>query len=179
MSDDEKMDVRDTVSVLLSPATLIIVDIFRSLREPDHHGDSWVLKGFEQSSRRRRVSPGEARTLVSESLLLAFALNRQRGRPLSHHPRGVRRGTIDEYALLTLIAASREPEVELIYEACAALGVESLEFITPIAADLARHWGMAGFPLNTPKLVEFRAIVGKTDPFDAQSAWIDQSAFKF
>jgi hypothetical protein len=147
------------VSVLLHPATVPIIGIFRSFNSLDDQYDLTLLDAPERIL-AKRASPEAAKAIVSDALLFAFALARQRNEPLSYKPVGSRHASMDEYCLLALIGSSRVPDSELTFEAATALGVASLSFMTTLAGDLVRQIDLAGLHFETPGIDEFRGIVG-------------------
>jgi hypothetical protein len=147
------------VSVLLHPGTVPIIGIFRSFNRLEDQYDLTSLDAPERTL-ASYTRPEAAKAIISDALLFAFALARQRTEPLSYKPVGSRHASIDEYCLLALIGSSRMPDSELTFEAATALGVASLGFMTSLAADLVRQIDLAGMHLGEPGLHEFRAIVG-------------------
>jgi hypothetical protein len=140
-----------------------ILDVFRILGNPDEAFAMEPLDGPERAL-ARYAGPEAAKAVVSDAVLLAFALARQRARSFSHRPLGSRQGSLDEYCLMALIGASRHPESELAFEASAALDVPSLDFVTALAADLLRQMDLARLSFEVPDLAEFRSVVGES-PF--------------
>src|SRR3712207_3921254 len=108
------------VTVLFHPSTVPIIDVFRSLGRLEDQYDLALLDGPERAL-TAYTHPEAAKAIVSDALLLAFALTRQRGRPFSHRPLRSRHGSLDEYCLMTLIGSSRSPSTELAIEAATAL----------------------------------------------------------
>jgi hypothetical protein len=166
-----------SIAVLFPPPVVPLIDAFRSLEVLSEHYDLHVLEGPE-SDLARFMEPDAAKAVVSDAMLLAFALGRQRGEPLDHRPMRSRRGSLDEYCVLSLIAAAREPDTGLAFEAAAALRVISFEFIFAMAMDLLRRIDRGGLLLERPTLREFRAIAGEgcfteslIDPIRAEPAF--------
>ncbi|QFU15918.1 hypothetical protein [Microvirga thermotolerans] len=166
------------MAVLFRPSIVPLIDAFRSLEALSDRYDLHILEGPERDL-ARFMEPAAARAAVSDAMLLAFALGRQRGGPLAHRPLGSRRGSLDEYCILSLIAAAQEPESELAFEAAAALGVVSFDFIFGMAADLLRQIDHGGLALERPSLEEFRAIVGDGGLVDAPSRFELEASFHF
>ncbi|WP_152568744.1 hypothetical protein [Microvirga sp. BSC39] len=147
------------VAVLLHPSTVPVIDVFRSLNRLEDQYDLAMLDGPEQAL-ATYTQPETAKGIVSEALLLAFALTRQRGRPFIHRPVGSRHGSLDEYSLLTLIGASRDPSSAVALEAARHLDIVSLDFMSALAGDLVRQMDLGAVAFDVPDLPEFRAIMG-------------------
>jgi hypothetical protein len=131
-----------SVAVLLHPSTVPVVDVFRSLGSLEDQYDLVLLDGPEQAL-AVYTQPEAAKGIVSDALLLAFALTRQRGRPFSHKPLGSRQGSMDEYCLLAMV---------------------SLDFMSALAGELVRQIDLGSLIFEPPTLSEFRAIVGYKRP---------------
>ena len=151
--------LREPVAVLLHPSMVPVIDVFRSLSSLDDHYDLALLDAPEQALANYTTAE-TAKGIVSDSLLLAFALTRQRGRPFSHRPLGSRHGSMDEYCLLVLIGSSRNPVSEVALEAAAYLGVVSLDAMATLAGELVRQIDLGALAFQLPDLSEFRAITG-------------------
>ncbi|SCY00153.1 hypothetical protein [Microvirga guangxiensis] len=151
--------VHDTVAVLLHPSVVPVIDVFRSIGCLDDQYDLALLDGPEQAL-SAYVEPSAAKGIVSDALLLAFALTRQRGGAFEHRQVRSRHATIDEYCLMALIGASRQPSSDVAREAAMLLSVSPLDLLSALAGELARHidFGTITFPM--PSLGEFRAIIG-------------------
>jgi hypothetical protein len=149
----------ERIAVLFHPNTVPVIDIFRSISSLQDQYDLALLDGPEQAL-MTHTSQQAAKAIVSDALLFAFALARQRSRPLSHKRPKSRHGSMDEYCLLALIASSRDLDSELTFEAATALGIASLDFMTSLAADLVRQIDLAGLAFQAPGISEFRNIVG-------------------
>ncbi|KFG70246.1 hypothetical protein JH26_05815 [Microvirga sp. BSC39] len=147
------------MAVLLHPSTVPVIDVFRSLNRLEDQYDLAMLDGPEQAL-ATYTQPETAKGIVSEALLLAFALTRQRGRPFIHRPVGSRHGSLDEYSLLTLIGASRDPSSAVALEAARHLDIVSLDFMSALAGDLVRQMDLGAVAFDVPDLPEFRAIMG-------------------
>jgi len=169
----------NSVTVLFPPPVVPLIDAFRSLEVLAEHYDLHVLEGPEEDL-ARFMEPSAAKAVISDAMLLAFALGRQRGEPLVHCPLRSRKGSADEYCIFTLIAAAREPDTGLALEAAATLRVISFEFVFAMATDLLRRMDRGGFVLERPSLHEFRAIVGEGELFEQSIEPIDTEAtFRF
>ena len=154
-----------SVAVLFPPPVVPLIDAFRCLEVLSEHYDLHVLEGPENDL-AHFMEPDAAKAVVSDAMLLAFALGRQRGEPLDHRPLRSRQGSLDEYCVLSLIAAAREPDTGLAFEAAAALRVISFEFMFAMATDLLRRIDRGGLVLERPSLRDFRAIVGEGGFFE-------------
>lgn len=151
---------RDRVAVLLHPTAVPVIDVFRSIDSLDDQYDLSLLDAPERAL-AAYVSPGAAKGIVSDALLLAFALSRQRGRAFDHRPLHSRCGSLDEYCLLALIAASRRSgSEEVAREASAFLEVSPLDLLSALAGELARQIDLGAIVFPVPSVNEFRAVVG-------------------
>lgn len=167
------------VSVLLHPDAVPVADIFRCISGFQDQYDLALLNGPEQDL-CRLTRPEYAKAIISDALLLAFALDRQRTRPLCHAPLGSRRASTDEYCLMTLIGASRMRDSELAYEASSVLGVASLDLVSSLASDLIGQIDAGGLVFRTPDIEEFRALVGESLLFDNDAeVGFERSEMKF
>jgi hypothetical protein len=167
------------VFVLLHPNAVPVVDIFRCISRFEDRYDLAILDGPEEAL-LGLTRPDAAKAIVSDALLLAFALDRQRSRKLCHAPLKSRRGSMDEYCLLALIGASCVPDSELAFEASAALGIASLDLVTSLASDLVRQIDLAGLALGAPAIDEFRGVVGNRILFDDDPDLVpNRPEFKF
>jgi len=149
----------DSVTVLFHPSAVPVIDVFRSIGSLDDQYDLALLDGPERAL-AAYAQPGAAKGIVSDALLLAFALARQRGRAFDHRPLRSRRGTPDEYCLMTLVGASRQPGSEVAREASALLGVSPMDLLSALAGELARHMDLGIIVFPVPSLCEFRAVIG-------------------
>ena len=150
---------REPVAVLLHPSMVPVIDVFRSLDSLDDHYDLALLDAPEQALANYTTAE-TAKGIVSDLLLLAFSMTRQRGRPFSHRPLGSRHGSIDEYCLLVLIGSARSPVSEVALEATDYLGVVSLDAMATLAGELVRQIDLGTLAFQLPDLSEFRAITG-------------------
>jgi hypothetical protein len=166
------------ISVLFHPNAVPIVDIFRSISRLEDHYDLALLNGPEQAL-TSYTRPEAAKAIISDALLFAFALTRQRSQPLCHKPLKSRHASMDEYCLLALIGSSREPGSELTFEAATALGVSSMDFMASLASDLVRQIDLASLAFHSPNASEFRAIIGDQILFDDLDAPLERSEIKF
>ena len=111
-----------SVAVLFPPESVPVIDIFRALGDFEEHYDISSLDELE-SRLARIVSRDVAKGIVSDALLLAFGLRRERMSALAFAPLRSRRGTLDEYRLLALLGATYWHDFVLASEAAAALEV--------------------------------------------------------
>ncbi|MEZ0171809.1 hypothetical protein [Microvirga sp. TS319] len=149
----------DPVTVLFHPTAVPVIDVFRSIGSLDDQYDLSLLDGPERAL-SAFVSLGAAKGIVSDALLLAFALSRQRGRAFDHRPFRSRCGSLDEYCLLVLIGASRRPRSDLAREASAFLDVSPLDLLTALAGELARQIDLGTIVFPVPDVDEFRSVIG-------------------
>jgi hypothetical protein len=148
-----------SVAVLLHPSVVPVIDVFRRLNRLEDQYDLAMLDGPEQAL-SAYTQPETAKGIVSDALLLAFALTRQRGRPFIHKPVGSRHGSLDEYSLLAMIGASRDPSSDVALEAARYLDIVSLDFLAALAGDLVRQIDLGAVAFEVPELSDFRAITG-------------------
>ncbi|WP_457093926.1 hypothetical protein, partial [Microvirga sp. P5_D2] len=135
---DNSLSRHDAVAVLLHPSAVPVIDIFRSLGTLEDQYDLALLDSPE-AALTGFLDAGAAKGIVSDALLLAFALTRQRGRSFHFRAPGSRHSSMDEYCLLTMIAASRQTGQEVTREAASRLDIESLDFLTALAGEIVRQ----------------------------------------
>jgi hypothetical protein len=148
-----------SVAVLFAPDTVPIIDIFRALGDFEEQYDVEVLDRLETclaSSTTREI----AKSIVSDALLLAFALRRERPEPMSYNEPGARRGTLDEYRLLALLSAASWGDLVLVAEAAGALGIVNTHAIMSLACDIGGRLETAGLRLAIPDPRLFRPEQG-------------------
>jgi hypothetical protein len=138
-----------TVTVLFPPHLVPVVDVFRALGDFEDHYDVAALDDLERRL-SATMSRDLAKGLVSDALLLAFGLRRDRARPLAFKSILSRRGTLDEYRLIGLIGATFWNDFALATEAAAALGARHPQPLISLAFDLARRLEAAGARLDRP-----------------------------
>ena len=148
-----------SVAVLLHPSTVPVVDVFRSLSRLEDQYDLAMLDGPEQAL-AAYTQPEAAKSIISDALLLAFALTRQRGRPFVYRPLGSRHGSMDEYCLLTMIGASRDLSSGVALEAARILEIESLDFMAALAGEMVHQFDVGALAFEVPSLSDFRAMIG-------------------
>jgi hypothetical protein len=148
-----------SVAVLLHPSTVPVIDVFRSLNRLEDQYDLALLDAPEQAL-AVYTQPEAAKGIVSDALLLAFALTRQRGRPFVHGRLGSRHASLDEYGLLTLIGASRDPSSSVAVEAARLLEIVSLDFMSALTGEMVRQFDLGTLAFEIPSLSEFKAIMG-------------------
>jgi hypothetical protein len=144
-----------SVSVLFPPDVVPVVDIFRTLGDFEEHYDVNSLDHIENRL-ARKVNRDVAKGVVSDALLLAFGLRRERIRRMDYAPLRSRRGTLDEYRLLALIAAAFWHDMPLAAEAATALDVSRAQPLVALAFDIARRLESAGLKLEAPDARVFR-----------------------
>ncbi|WP_230534039.1 hypothetical protein [Microvirga roseola] len=155
--------VHGQVAILFHPGIVPVMDVFRSLDSLDEQYDLTLLDGPERAL-APYARPETAKAIISDALLLAFALTRERGKPFDHRPLGSRQGTMDEYSLVALIGSSRGPITELTVEAAAALDIISLDFIASLAGELVRQIDLSDLTFDPPSPSEFKTIVRSAGP---------------
>ncbi|WP_243375277.1 hypothetical protein [Microvirga solisilvae] len=149
----------DPVAVLFHPSAVPVIDVFRSIGSLDDQYDLALLDGPEQSL-SSYVAPTAAKGIVSDVLLLAFALTRQRGRAFGHRPLRSRQGSLDEYCLMALVGATRRNDIEVAREASAILCISPLDLLSALAGELGRQMELGTIVFPVPDLLEFRAVTG-------------------
>jgi hypothetical protein len=137
------------VAVLFSPAMVPVIDIFRALGDFEDHYDVLALDGLERRL-ARTMSREAAKGIVSDALLLAFGLRRERVEPIPYGALHTRRGTLDEYCLVALIGAASRNDLALAGEAATALGAAHPQPLVCLAVDIARRLEAAGVTLEAP-----------------------------
>lgn len=154
---------RDPAAVLFHPSAVPIMDVFRSIGSLDEQYDLTLLDGPEQML-SAYLREGSAKGIVSDALLLAFALTRQRGGAFHHRPLGSRQGSLEEYCLMTVIGAARRRS-EVAREAAAVLRVLPLprDLLFALGAELAKQIDLGAIVFPAPTLSEFRAVIGVAD----------------
>jgi hypothetical protein len=146
------------VAVLFHPSAVPVVDVFRSLNSLSDDYDLAFLDEMEQGL-ARFVCAETAKGIVSDMLLLAFALTRQRGRAFLHRPLKSRCGSLDEYCLVTLMVSSQGWASSLADEAASALGIASADIVPSLTGELVRQIEAGSLVVARPDLDEFRAVV--------------------
>lgn len=137
------------VSFLLSPDVVLVIDMFRALGDFEEHYDLSALDRLEDRL-SAIIDPVSARGLVSDALLLGFALRTERTTTWAMHPAGSRRATPHEYRLLGLVAACMHADTGLAAEALRGLGVAGNHTILALAREVAARLTAAGVELDPP-----------------------------
>jgi hypothetical protein len=148
-----------SVAFLFHPSMVGVIDVFRSLSSLEDQYDLALLDGPEQGL-AAYAQPEAAKGIVSDALLLAFALTRQRGRPFSHRPLGSRHGSMDEYCLLALMSSLRDKTSDVALEAAACLDIASLDVVVTLAGEMVRQMDIGTLVFEPPSLSDFRAMIG-------------------
>lgn len=143
------LQARASVAVLFPPEMLPVIDIFRALGDFEDHYDIGALDNLE-SRLCGLMGRDLAKGIVSDALLLAFGLRRERSEPLDYRPVMSRRGTLDEYRLMGLMGATYWHDFHLASEAAAALDVVHAQPLVSLAFDIARRLETAGLKLEAP-----------------------------
>jgi len=167
------------VAFLLHPSVVPIIDVFRSLDSLEDQYDLALLDGPERGL-ASYVQPELAKGIVSDTLLLAFSLTRQRARPFFYRPLGSRHGSVDEYCLLALIGSSGNGKAEVALEAAAFLEVQSLDSLMALAKEILRQIEIGTIVFDPPDLSEFRAMMGHNPSEDVLvEADMEKAEFNF
>jgi hypothetical protein len=137
------------IVVLFPPRLVPLVDVFRGL---GRLSDSYDVTALDALERRLGAMVGArgAKGVVSDALLLAFGLRRDRIAPLSYGPLASRAGTIDEYRVLALVAAAYWRDFHLASKAAAALQLLHAQPLIALALDVARRLERGGIALALP-----------------------------
>ena len=149
--------VGPSVAVLFSPGTVPIIDIFRALGDFEDHYDVAALDTLEDDL-AEAMGRDAAKGIVSDALLLAFGLRRERPEPMQYGPRQSRRGTLDEYRLMSLLSATYWHDFILAAEAAAALEIIHPQPLISLAFDISRRLEGAGLKLDAPDARVFRPV---------------------
>lgn len=148
-----------TIVVLFSPEALPVIDIFRALGDFEDNYDIGALDALE--ARLCRLTDCDlAKGIVSDALLLAFGLRRERRGPLEYRPVRSRRGTLDEYRLMALIGAACRCDFPLAAAAAASLDILHPQPLVSLAFDMARRLEAAGLTLDVPNPRLFDLLEG-------------------
>jgi hypothetical protein len=137
------------IAVLFPPGAVPLIDIFRALGDFEEHYDIAALDEME-ANLSCLMSRDAAKSIVSDALLLAFSLRRERCEALHFAPLQSRRGTLDEYRLLALIGASYWHDDDLACDAAAALKIVHHRAVLSLASDIARRLDAAGLAVEEP-----------------------------
>jgi hypothetical protein len=150
-----------SIAFLLHPSMVPVIDVFRSLSSLEDQYDLSLLDGPEQGL-TVYTQPEAAKGIVSDALLLAFALTRQRGgRPFLHRPLGSRHGSVDEYCLLALMGSLGHAAADVALEAAAYLDVASLDAVVPLVGEIVRQMDSGALVFEPPSLSDFRAMMSR------------------
>jgi hypothetical protein len=142
------------VAILFGPDAVPVVDIFRALGDFEDHYDVAALDQLE-ANLTRTMGREAAKSVVSDALLLAFGLRRERREPLHYAPLRSRRGTLDEYRLMALVGATYWHDFGLASDAAASLDVLHAQPLVSLASDIARRLEAAGVKVEMP---DFRVV---------------------
>ena len=138
-----------SVAILFSQDAVHVIDIFRALGDFEEHYDVATLDVLE-ARLCSTMSRDAAKGIVSDALLLAFGLRRERSEPMIYKPVHSRPGTLDEYRLLAMISASYWHEPALAAKAATALDLAHPQPLISLAFDIARRLEDAGIKLQRP-----------------------------
>lgn len=144
-----------SIAVLFAPGAVRIIDVFRALGDFEDHYDVGALDRLEDQL-AASVGRDAAKGIVSDALLLAFGLRRERPEPLQYSPTGSRRGTLDEYRLVALLSATYWHDFILASEAAAALDIIHPQPLISLAFDISRRLEASGLKLDMPDPRLFR-----------------------
>jgi hypothetical protein len=137
----------ETVFLLFPPALVPVLDIFRVLGNFEENYDISALDALEERL-AKSISPQLAKGIVSDALLLAFGLHRERREPLDYGRPETRRGTADESRLIDLLAACSRHDFDLAERVAASLSVSHSKPLVALAYDVARRLEAAGLKLD-------------------------------
>lgn len=151
-----------SVTVLLSPSDALVADVFRALGDFESHYDLAALDDIERRL-AMRVDALSAKSIVSDALLLGFALRTERIGEWKMRAVGDRRATDDEHRLLLLLAASRAGDGELAARAADALDIRLTATIASLSRDIGRRLADADLLPSQP---DGRFLPERDDAFD-------------
>jgi len=154
-----------SVSFLLRPDVVLAIDLFRALGDFEENYDLSALDRLEERL-SALMERSAAKGLVSDALLLAFALRTERAGCWAMNPVGSRRATTDEFRLLALISACLDEDPRLAAEALRSLGVVGNQTILSLAEEVADRLDAAGMRLDPPDL---RLIMDDDDALDVET----------
>jgi hypothetical protein len=160
--------------ILFSPRTVFIIDIFRALGDFEENYDVAALDRLEArlaDIMDLRIAKG----LVSDALLLAFGVRRERPDQLEFSPIGSRRGTIDEYRLMALIGAAYRQDPAVAMEAALALGITNRRPLVALACDIANRLKINGVPVDAPD----ERLLGNNNEANSRVELIEDQPFEF
>jgi hypothetical protein len=143
------------IAILFGPETVPVIDIFRALGDFEEHYDIAALDELEENL-SRSMSRETAKSVVSDALLLAFGLRRERREPLRYARLRSRRGTLDEYRLMALVGAAYWHDFGSASEAAVSLDVVHAQPLVSLASDIARRLKAAGVQVERPDSRIFR-----------------------
>lgn len=138
-----------SIDVLLSPRMALVVDIFRALGDFEASYDVSVIDTLE-ARLSAATEATTARAVVSDALLLGFALRNQRTDASWPHgdwdlnPIGARQASDHECATLTLIAACKADDIPLADQAARALSVKLNATVSALARDMGGRLERSG-----------------------------------
>jgi hypothetical protein len=162
------------VGILFSPRMVFIIDVFRALGDFEDSYDVAALDRLE--GRLAEVMDSRtAKGLVSDALLLAFGLRRERRDQLEFMPLGSRRGTMDEYRLIALIGAAYRQDRAVAMEAALALGITNRGALVALACDIANRLKIAGIPVDEPD----ERLLGRRDEVGSKIDLVEDQPFEF
>jgi hypothetical protein len=153
-----------SVTVLLSPSDALVADVFRALGDFESHYDLAALDDIERRL-AMRVDALSAKSIVSDALLLGFALRTERTGEWKMRAVGDRRATDDEHRLLLLLSASRAGDADLAARAAAALDVRLTATIASLSRDIGRRLADADLLPSQP---DERFLPERDDVFDIE-----------
>ena len=149
----------ETVFLLFPPALVPVIDIFRVLGNFEEYYDVAALDALEERL-AKSMNSQLAKGIVSDALLLAFGLRRERREPVAYGRPEARRGTADEGRLIDLLAACGRRDFDQAERVAASLSVAHSKPLVALAYDVARRLEAAGLTLDMP--VPCRAVSANT-----------------
>lgn len=144
---NDRQDVQAAVAYLFSPDIVPLVDVFRALGDFEESYDVEALDRLEERL-TQEMDRASAKGLVSDALLLAFGLRRERLEPLRYAPLRSRIGTRDEFLLMSMIGAGYWQDHLAASDAASALQVFHTQALISLAYDIARR--LEGNALRLP-----------------------------
>jgi hypothetical protein len=174
MTDPGRREVSQTsFALLLHPSSVPVVDVFRSKTELEVTHDLALAQEAELEL-GAWTTAALSKAIISDAILLAFSLSRERKQPLEYRPQGSRLTSPDERRLIALVSAVGADEAATAL-AAATLGVPAGGLCGAAAENLASQIKQAG--LHWPSLEALREPVVESSLEPAPCG--DDAAFRF
>lgn len=164
-------------ALLLHPSSVPVVDVFRSKSELEFTHDLKLAHEAELEL-GGWTTAALSKAIISDAILLAFSLSREREELLHYRQQGSRLTSADERRLIALVSAVLVGE-EAMALAAATLGVPAGGLCSVAAANLASQIKQAGLPW--PSLYALQEPIVRTSPEEkvVPPSGGDDAAFQF